>query len=294
MEGLHSVAPSMTTEAQGSLVPSREHRYSSSTDAQGIVAATPGVVCQAPQLSAAKSMEPEISAPRSMAPYLSPPRSMAHHLRGKAFRELGAPRSMAPHPGSAPRSMAPQLRGKMPEVPAKITMPEAHHSSAANVVPVIFEPLSSSPLPKEKSVVTSRNECLTPSSARQGPDCPSNLATAQWNTPSQSMQLENMFLHALHDALFLYSLKHLNCCAQRMWLQSIQQHNVEKTRTSPEQVLMRVAPSRMQQVHSSNCRLTARKARRRTKSHCFSDHVRSETHTHMCGVILPVVMWICT
>ncbi|XP_047074201.1 uncharacterized protein LOC124683797 [Lolium rigidum] len=81
--------------------------------------------------------------------------------------------------------MAPHLRGKMPEVPAKITMPEAHHSSAANVVPVIFEPLSSSPLPKEKSVVTSRNECLTPSSAQQGPDCPSNLATTQWNTPSQ-------------------------------------------------------------------------------------------------------------
>ncbi|XP_051203938.1 inactive poly [ADP-ribose] polymerase RCD1 isoform X2 [Lolium perenne] len=184
MEGLHSVAPSMTTEAQGSIVPSREHRYSSSTDAQGIVTATPGVVCQAPQLSAAKGMEPELSAPRSMAPYLSPPRSMAHHLRGKAFRELGPPRSMAPHL-SAPRSMAPHLRGKMPEVPAKITMPEACHSSAENVVSVIFEPLSSSPLPKEKSVVTSRNECLTPSSARQGPDCPSNLATTPRNTPSQ-------------------------------------------------------------------------------------------------------------
>ncbi|KAM0917968.1 hypothetical protein ACQ4PT_009353 [Festuca glaucescens] len=183
MEGLHSVAPSMTPEAHGPLAPSKEHGNSSLADAQGIVAATPGVVCQAPQLSAAKSMEPELSAPRSMAPYLSPPRSMAHHLRGKAFRELGAPTSMAPHL-SAPRSMAPHLRDKMPEVPEKTTMPEAHYSSAATVVPVILEPLSSSPLPKENSFVTSCNECLTPSSVQQGPDCPSNLATTPRNTPN--------------------------------------------------------------------------------------------------------------
>ncbi|KAM0845431.1 hypothetical protein ACQ4PT_056382 [Festuca glaucescens] len=183
MEGLHSVAPSMTPEAHGPLAPSREHGNSSSTDAQGIVAATPGVVCQVPQLSAAKSMEPELGAPRSMAPYLSPPRSMVYHLRGKEFRELGAPRNMAPHL-SAPRNMAPHLRGKMPEVPEKTTMPEDHYSSAATVVPVIFEPLSSSTSPKENSVVTSCNTCLTPSSAQQGPDCPSNLATTPRNTPN--------------------------------------------------------------------------------------------------------------
>uniref|UniRef100_A0ACD5ZTM6 Uncharacterized protein n=1 Tax=Avena sativa TaxID=4498 RepID=A0ACD5ZTM6_AVESA len=159
LEGLHSVAPSITPEDYEPLAPSNSYW----TDSDGIDAATPGVACQVyapsmvPQFSAAKGMTPpELGAPRSMAPHLPAPRSTVPHLRGKAARELGPPRGMAPHP-SAPRSMTPHLRGKMPRVPEKISMPEANYSRAASVVPVIFEPVL---------------------------DCSSNLATTPRNTPN--------------------------------------------------------------------------------------------------------------
>jgi hypothetical protein len=117
--------------------------------------------------------------------------------------------------------MAPHLRGKMPKVPEKITMPDANYSSAATVVPVMFEPPPSSPLPKENCFVASSNECLTPTLVRQGPDCPANLATKP-RTANLSMLLEEMFVICLpHNAFFFYSLKLLNGSVQRMWLSSI-------------------------------------------------------------------------
>ncbi|CAM0913415.1 unnamed protein product [Alopecurus aequalis] len=198
MEGLHYVSPSMVPEAHEALAPSNTHVNSSSTDAQGIAAATPGVACQVyepsmiPPFCAARSMAPELGAPRSEAPNLSTPRRMASHLRGKmvpqfcAARsmapELGTPRTMAPHL-TAPRSTAPHLRGKMPKVPEKNTMPEANYSCAATVVPVIAAS-STIPSPKENGFVRSSKECVTPSSVQQGPDSPASSATEPRSTPN--------------------------------------------------------------------------------------------------------------
>jgi hypothetical protein len=109
----------------------------------------------------------------------------------------------------------------MPKVPEKITMPDANYSSAATVVPVIFEPPPSSPLPKGNCFVASSSDCLTPILVQQGPDCPANLATKP-RTPNLSMLLEEMFVIRLPcNAFFLYSLKLLNGSVQRMWLRSI-------------------------------------------------------------------------
>ena len=236
-KGQHSVAPSMAPESYGALAPSRAHGNSSSTDAQ-YVACQVQAPSMVPQLCAARSMAPELGAPRSMAPHLSAARRMAPHLRGKMVSQLcaarsmapdfGAPISMAPHL-SASRSMAPHLRGNMPKVPENNTMPEANnYSSTATVVPMIFEPPSCSPSPKDNGSVTSSKECIPTSSVQQGPDCPANSATKLQSTPELSMLLEKyIFVLITGCLLSLYSLKLLNGSVQS------QQQNVEQARTSP-------------------------------------------------------------